>query len=419
MKREKRLIYLVIYYLLYYGIVRQFIWKSPILDIIPDVLIFYLTYYTWSKTSNVHYRKIISTSAILVFWAFLIVGVFAAIIEQISFLSCLWGLRIYVRYAFLFFSMYNCLEYKDVVRIKKIFIKAFRINLIFVPIEYFFLGQITDWIGGTFSGGNSALLFFLTPALYFFLSDYFTTHKKIDWTYLSLYFGSLLFVAIVGEIKIMYFFIPLLVFLVFTVTRRFSVRNMFFLLFVFVALLPIYRYAMSFNYDDKYIDKTFDMEAMEKETSGKGFGGEFNRSTVFEKSEIYLCDTSTHLYIGRGLGTSLMSDYFMTEFTKKNQKLVYNYFTVSYVIAETGYIGFVLLIIFHLILFFRFARYYYRFHRDPVMSYWAGIGAISILLQFILAWYNNKPVYWAFFSVILWAMIAIAIRCRLKELKRI
>lgn len=419
MKREKRIIYLIIYYLLYYGIVRQFIWNNQILDIIPDLLIFYLTYYTWPKTSKIHYRKIISTSAIFVFCTFLVVGVISSIIEHAAFLSCLWGLRIYVRYAFLFFSMYNCLEFKDVIRIKNIFIKALKINLVFVVIEYFILGIRLDPLGGTFSGGNSALLFFLTPALYFFLSDYFTSHKKIDWSYLSLYFGGLLFVAIVGEIKMMYFFIPLLVYLVFTVTRRFNMRNMFFLLFIFVALLPIYRYTMAFNYDDKYINNTFDTEVMEKETSGKGFGGAFNRNTVFENSAIYLCDTPTHLYIGRGFGTSVMSEYFMTEFAEKNKKTVYHYFTVSYVIAEVGYVGFILVVIFHIILLYRFARYYLKYHKDPVMSYWSGIGVISIPLQFLLAWYNNKPVYWAFFSVILWAMITIAIRCRLKELNRI
>lgn len=418
MKREKRLIYLIIYYLLYYGVVQQFFWNSQFLDIIPDILVLYLTYYAWPKTAKVHYRKIISSSAMFVFCAFLTVGVVSAMIEYSSFLSCLWGTRIYVRYAFLFFSMYNCLEYKDVVRIKKIFIKALNINLLFCVFEFFVLGVSGDPYSGTIFGGNGCLVFFLTPALYFFLSDYFIAHRKIDWSYLSLYFCGLLFVAIVGEIKMMYFFIPLLVYFVFTITRSFNMRNLFFLVFVFVALLPIYRYAMSFNYDENYINNTFDAKSIQSEIKGKGFGT-FNRNTVLENSAIYLADTSTHLYIGRGFGTSSSSKLFPTEFINKNKGLGFQFFTFSYVVAESGYVGIILVVLFHIILFYRFGRYYFKYHRDCVMKYWAGIGIISIPLQFLLAWYNNLPVYNAYFSVILWSLVVIAIKCRLQELNRI
>lgn len=421
MKREKRLIYLIIYYLIYYGIVDQFVWKdNHVLSFIPDILIFYLTYYTLPKESDVHYRKIISTSALYVYCVFLAVGTISWFFEHSSFVSLLWGFRIYVRYAFLFFSMYNCLNYKDVIRIKNIFIKAFKINLIFIPVEYYFFGQYSDWIGGTFSGGNSAFVFFSAHALYLFLSDYFTTHKKIDWSYLSLYFVALLFVAIVGEIRMMYYFIPLLVYSVYTITRKINLSNLFVLIFLVFALVPIYKYAMSFDYGDEYIENTFDANKIQDYTTMEGgFGTKFNRGSVWELSMKYLTDSSSSFYVGHGFGVASISDVIKSDFAQKHKDIGYQFFTVSYVIAETGVIGFVLVVSFHLILLFRFYRYYMRYRKDLVISYWAGIGVVSIVLQFFLAWYNSIPVARGYFSVILWAMVTIAIKERLKELNRI
>ncbi|GAA6338291.1 hypothetical protein I080019B2_30380 [Bacteroides stercoris] len=176
-------------------------------------------------------------------------------------------------------------------------------------------------------------------------------------------------------------------------------------------------------YNEQYVNKVFNIEAIEKETKGSYNLSEnaanisFNRSTCVEKATLIILKDEIHKLGGYGIGSANTSNKFKTWISQQYSSTTsYNWFTSSWLLIEYGWIGYSIWILILISLIGRYAHFYVK-ASDRIVKSWSALGFISALFTFIIAWYNNMPYYNAYFIYFFWAICFIAIRERLKQLR--
>lgn len=414
MTHAKKVIYLFFYWFIYSGLLKYFGINSRIIDFVPDILTLYLGYLTMRKPSDVNMHSIIGKTIIRLIYFFFIIGIAAGFIDQANPLSVLWGAHFYICYLFLIIGMWKCFEPEDIIKLRKILIQGLFINLLAVVVEVFILGIRGDLLGGTFIG-NAIGYSFMMPCLFIMAAEYF--REAIDIKVFVISIAGVVFFALAGEVKFVYFTLPVIIYSIYIFLKRFTYRHIAVLFIGYIALIPTYQYFMQFFYGQDYIDQVFTTEYVEKETSSTGFGGAFNRTTSIEMSMLYLLQDPTSMVIGHGFGASSTSGLFVNEFANKHQYLVYQYFSPSYLLAEVGWTGFLLFIAIHILLLLAFFRWYRYYKDDEIMRYWTTIGICSTLMQFLIIWYNNIPVIFNYPMSILWGLVLVAMKYRMIEIE--
>ncbi len=414
MERSKKVIYLLVYWYIYSGLLKYFGIDSKIIDYVPDLFAIYLGCLFIRKQTDVKISSLVGRPIQLLFFFFIFTGFISGFINQANPISVLWGAHFYFCYLFLLMAMLKCFEPEDVLKLRKILIQGLVVNMVAVLIEVLVLDINGDPLGGTF-WGNANGYTFMVPCLFLLTAEYYHDGVTKELFYFCL--AVMVFFAIAGEVKIVYFTLPIIIYSIYVFQKDFNYKHIFILIVGFLLIIPFYQYFMKYWYEKEYVEKVFTTEYIEKETSSKGFGGDFNRSTSIEQSMVFLLKDPVSMVIGHGFGASSTSSLFVSDFAQKHQRLVYQYFSPSYLLAEVGWTGFLLFLLVHVFLLLLFYRWYRDYKDDDVMRYWSSIGVCSVLIQFLFIWFNNHPVINNYPMVILWGLIFIAVKYRLLEIE--
>lgn len=415
--KAKKILYIILYLVLLNGVIQTYLFKSEFVPIISDILLFYLAF------SQKHDIKAVSRAVgswVVRLFAVLLVGSTAiSIMNAMPAISIIWGLRMVVRYLLLFMLVYKYFTQTDVDKFKRILIRFFWINTLIVAYQFFIEKKVADFIGGLFLGNGELFVFNLYCTLLLSKEYFIGCLSKLRFLLLLV---VEMFVAMVAEIKVMYFTIPLAIYAVYVFTKKFSVKHIVVLVCAFFFLVPCMKMAMSLMYGEEYVNKTFDMEFIQEETSHaynlseEAADFSFNRSTCVEMASTIILTDPVHLLFGYGIGSGNTSETFGTWISASYSKITsYNWFTSSWLLIEYGWVGYIIWILIILLLAYRLLRIYYK-SKDSVVKYWSSLGLISVFFTYILAWYNNIPYYNAYFIYLFWAVCFVGIRERLKEL---
>lgn len=417
--KPKKILYFVLYWILITGFIQSFIIRNEFIPFLSDILIFYLAFTKSSKNLN-EVAKTIGPVIIKLFAVLLIGSSFVSLLNLMSIQSTLWGLRMVLRYLLLFMLILKYFDARDVVKYKHILLKFFWINAFLVLIQYFVLGLIGDWIGGTFSN-NGELFVFNLFCTFVISKEYFERRLKLK--RFTLFIVVEIFTAMIAEIKIMYFTIPLAIYAVYIFVKKFTIKHLAILVIAYFCFIPIMKSVMLLMYDENYVNNVFDVEAIENETKktynlsadAADFG--FNRSTCVEMATAIMLKDDLHLLFGYGIGSGNTSSKFETWIGQQYSSITsYNWFTSSWLLIEFGWVGYIIWILILISLIWRYSCYY-RKNSDKIVKDWSALGFISTSFTFIIAWYNNMPYYNAYFIYFFWAICFVAIRERLKQLK--
>lgn len=415
----KKVLFFVLYWILINGFIQSFIIKNEFIPFLSDILIFYLAF-TKSSIKLNGAAKTVGPFIIRLFAVLLIGSCIVSFINLMPIQSTLWGLRMVIRYLLLFMLLLKYFDARDVSKYRNILLKFFWINALLVFYQYFVLGLVADFIGGTFSN-NGELFVFNLFCTFIISKEYFEQRLKTK----TFYFFIIIevFTAMAAEIKIMYFTIPLAIYAVYIFTKNFTFKHLAILFIAYFCFIPTMKSVMLLMYDKNYVDKVFDIEAIEKETkqaynlSADAAELSFNRSTCVEMATAIMLEDEIHLLFGYGIGSGNTSSKFETWISQQYRSITsYNWFTSSWLLIEYGWVGYIIWILILISLIWRYVNFY-RKHPDKAVKSWSTIGFISTSFTFIIAWYNNMPYYNAYFIYFFWAICFIAIRERINQLK--
>lgn len=417
--RAKQILYFLLYWFLYSGLIKTYLFDNLLFVILPDLLLFYLAI---DKKANYvrQVKKAVGSWVVGIFSVLLIGSTVVAFLNVMPIFATLWGLRMVVRYLLLFIITYKYFQAEDVVKIKKILISFFWINFGVVCFQYFIEGKYSDLIGGAFI--NNGELFVFTLLVSFLISkEFFIGHvpRKI----FLLFIVALMFIAMAAEIKVIYFALPLVFYATYVFTKKISIKHLLILGIAYFSLVPAMKATISLMYGEDYVNSIFDLEYIQEETTHaynlSSLDLSFNRSTCVEKAtELFLAEPF-HLLFGYGIGSGNTSQQFETWIGEKYSSTTsYNWFTPSWLLIEFGWVGFILWILILLLLAKRFYSIYSR-STDAGVKYWSSIGFLSVLFTFLIAWYNNIPYYNAYILYFFWALCFVGIRERNFNLKNV
>lgn len=416
MKQNRKILLFLILWHILGGLVSQFLFQFRLLEFLGDFLILILFFRTNRYSLKWNIRAYIGRNILGIISLFLITGVVSGLLNIQSPVTILWGFRMFARYYLLFYSACKCLDEQEIVKMTRIIQKLFLFNLFFIVFEALVLHIKGDPLGGTFAGGNSAFVNFFIPCMALLSCDYF--QGKVKKKYLVLVTCLTFYFALAGESKIIYFILPSIICAAYVLQKKFSFGRLIVLGVFPLVAIPVMEYFIRQYYGEEYANRVFDTEAIDKETSGTGFGGDFNRSTQIEMAHKYFLTAPLHTAIGYGFGVGSTSDLFGSDFGLRYKYTVFQGFSASYLLAETGWTGFVLYVLGHIILLYRFYLFYRRYQKNNVIRYWSSIGLITVGITFLMMWYNNDPVRSYNFFYYIWAMCFVSIHLQIIRLKQ-
>ena len=417
MTKTKKHIYWAIYVVLYCSVIQRYIWESQFCQLIPDVIILFLCIFEKGLTNSRAKKN--NVVPLLGRWIprmlilFLVVGLFSDAINLVKPTAVIWGVRMVFRYSLLFLLIIKNFDESDLFRLRKVLDYSFYTNTVLVFLQ-FFMGVTGDSMGGIW-GGNGELSTYIICMTFLYSGDYFNKRMKFYRYALSLV--VLFTAAIWGEIKMLYFIIPLCVYGSYVLFKKFSFSHVIVLAVAWVVAIPVLTGVLSLYYDEDYVAQTLNREELEAyNTNNYGFTEvSLNRGTIFEKSVIFL-NSPIEYAVGHGLGSGNVSSFFRTDVFETYKRTCYGFFTMSYLLIEVGYVGLVLFILVHVLLLYRFWMFYLM--KDKVVKYWAAMGMLVTGATFLIIYYNSIPLTSYYLGYLFWAMCFLGIRERIKRLNQ-
>ena len=179
-------------------------------------------------------------------------------------------------------------------------------------------------------------------------------------------------------------------------------------------IVPSLKYALSFYYNDAYIEAIFNEEERDDYLSNSGYNlgmddNGFNRNTSIENVQLlFFRDNIQTSLVGFGLGSASNSKTFGTWIADMYRFTGYFFFTSSFVLIETGWIGYILFISIYLFIMLRFLYYYIK-SKNNQEKYWAAIGTMMGIMTFIFIWYNSAPYVDYYLPFMLWGFCFLGI----------
>lgn len=417
MTKIKKHIYWVIYAAFYCSVIQRYVWPSQLCQLIPDVIILFLCIFEKGLTNSRAKKN--SVVPLLGKWIprmlilFLGVGLFSDAVNFVEPTAVIWGVRMVFRYSLLFLLVVNNFDESDLYKLRKVLDYSFYANVVLVFFQ-FFMGVTGDSMGGIW-GGNGELSTYIICITFLYSSDYF--NKRMKFYRYALIMALLFTTAIWGEIKMLYFIIPLCIYGSYVLFKKFSFSHVIVLAIAWVVTIPVLTTVLSLYYDEDYVAKTLNREELEAyNVNNYGFTEEsLNRGTIFEKSVIFL-NSPIEYAVGHGLGSANMSSIFHTDVFETYKRTCYGFFTMSYLLIEVGYVGLILFIMAHALLLYRFSLFYKM--KDKVVKSWAAIGILVTSATFLMIYYNSVPLNNYYLGYLFWAMCFLGIRERLRGLNQ-
>lgn len=214
MKKDK-LFYCTILLIFFKGFFIQFFGYMDILNLLTDILVILCAI----KTPKIPIKKIEKITGKPVVYSlslFLVIGILADILNLVPINATLWGVKNILRFFLLSYGILGRYQFLSADLFKSFFKKIFFVNILAVVID-FLSGKKGDFMGGIFAG-NGDLSIFLVISLLLFTSDYMNG-KIMKGHIIGLYVFTFC-VAMVAEIKFLYFIIPLCLYLSYIFIRK-------------------------------------------------------------------------------------------------------------------------------------------------------------------------------------------------------
>lgn len=418
MKRDKLLAFFLLYWILYSGLIRIFLFKNEIFTIIPDCILLYLSIKVYKRYKRPEISKYIYSCIPILCTIFLIIGTISMLINGCFIIPYFWNIRFYLRALLVFYIIWQVMTIKDCWKYRKIMYHAFIPNFIFCIIENY-TGKSGDALGGLFGGGNMEMVLYLMLIIFFATADYY--NKLLS----RLKFISIMTISLLlsfwGEIKLLYIVIPLFWYIGNILFNKFRFKQIATLIIGLFLFIPIMQFFLSFFYNETYVESIFTLEKTKAYTNESSFivGQEdgMNRSSSIKMTNELILKDIPHLLSGYGIGASSTSQIFRSPIGSQYLKTYFFLFTPSYIMTETGWLGLILYLSIYLLLLCTFLRYYK--YRDPVLKYWSSLGILCILIIFILIWYNITPILIFLIVYYFLAFCLVGIRDRINTLRKL
>lgn len=304
------------------------------IDGVNVVLLFYLL------TEKYDRYTALFRNFILFFLLYVCIGVF--IFEQPVILF-LWGLRSNFRFYIFFLACALMLKKDDCRKILEVFKKMLIVNAAVCTIQYFGFGYHRDFLGGLFgtdSGCNGYMNVFMIIAITYAVVQYL--RKEILLKEVTILVLSAVYISVLSELKV--FFVELImIFIIATLTTKFSYRKLSMVFLAIVALITI-AWGVPKIYPEW--NELFSAEGIiENLTSKKGYTGQgdLNRlSAISSINESFAGMNSVRSWFGTGLGSWEYSDSFdflMSENYLRYSHTHYAWISYAWIYLELGYIG--------------------------------------------------------------------------------
>lgn len=393
--------------------VKGFIIKTfgnfDLINLLADVLVICCAV----KTPKIQIKNVIKITGrpiIFSLFFFFLIGIIGDIVNSVPIKTSIWGIKNFLRFFLLTYSIIGRYKFLDSYTFKKLVTKLFYLNLLAITID-FFAGRKGDSMGGIFLG-NGDLAIFLIVSLFLFTSDYFVGRKK-KLLVVGAYVSSFI-IAMLAEIKFLYLIIPMCLYLSYVLIKKMTIMNITVFILSCMFIVPSLKYALSFYYNDAYIEAIFNEEERDDYLSNSGYNlgmdnNGFNRNTSIENVQLlFFRDNIQTSLVGFGLGSASNSKTFGTWIADKYRFTGYFFFTSSFVLIETGWIGFILFISIYLFILLRFLYYYIK-SKNNQEKYWAAIGTMMSIMTFLFIWYNSAPYVDYFLPFMLWGFCFLGI----------
>lgn len=393
--------------------VKGFIIKTfgnfDLINLLADVLVIYCAV----KTPKIQIKNVIKITGrpiIFSLFFFFLIGIIGDIVNTVPIKTSIWGIKNFLRFFLLTYSIIGRYKFLDSYTFKKLVTKLFYLNLLAITID-FFAGRKGDSMGGIFLG-NGDLAIFLIVSLFLFTSDYFVGRKK-KLLVVGAYVSSFI-IAMLAEIKFLYLIIPMCLYLSYVLIKKMTIMNITVFILSCMFIVPSLKYALSFYYNDAYIEAIFNEEERDDYLSNSGYNlgmdnNGFNRNTSIENVQLlFFRDNIQTSLVGFGLGSASNSKTFGTWIADKYRFTGYSFFTSSFVLIETGWIGYILFISIYLFIMLRFFYYYIK-SKNNQEKYWAAIGTMMGIMTFMFIWYNSSPYVDYYLPFMLWGFCFLGI----------
>jgi len=407
----KRLLDFTIIWIMLGSLIHRYLWPSQLSLLVPDIIVFMLSLANISTLSTNGFRYLTGNALRFCVYAFIFLGIASDIIHLTSPLAMIWGVRMFVRYFLLLLLILKYYSFEDVNYFHILVYKVFYLNTIFCVIQ-FFMDVKGDAMGGVFTGNGDMALFVLV-SLIIFVFDYY--NNKISLPHLLALIVISFILAMWAEIKMMYFAIPVAIYAAFVISQSFSIKNLVILLVGILLFVPVLTKTLSLYYDESYIAKTLDYNSLvEYNSNSYGFTEEsVNRGTALSITLNEILNDPLDKFIGYGIGSGTASKHFSTSAFNENKRTVYSFFTISYVLIETGLIGLILFCLIYLAFTISFYRVY-RVATDESIKYWSGLGLLLGVFSFLFIYYNSSPYSNYYLPFCIWGICYVAINEKLK-----
>ena len=265
----------------------------------------------------------------------------------------IWGFRNNFRFYIAFFVYVLFFSEEDAENYLKLFDIIFWINFVVCLIQYFVLSYEQDNLGGLFGverGCNAYInLFFCIVVTKSFI--YYLNKKEKIWV-MILKFAAALIIVSLAELKFFYIEIIVIVCAAVLITD-FTWRKLFiiFITFVGVAFGIIILTSVFPQFANYFVIDSM----IASLSSDKGYTNsqDINRLTALPIISKNILTEFHEKIFGLGLGNCDLSsiELLNTPFYNEYSQLNYNWFSVSFLFLETGYIGLLIFILFYIICF--------------------------------------------------------------------
>lgn len=354
-----------------------------ILDIAWLFLLFYMAVNRKKKLpANARSLAVI----VICFFAISLVGVLC---NYQSIYYYLWGLRNNARFFVFFFACILFLDSRSVDSCLRCFDVLFWVNFPITLFQFFALGKKQDYLGGIFGttvGCNSYMNIFLviviTKSILLFLYHRESLFQCI------LKCGLALIIAVLSELKI--FFVELLIVISMAmILSKFSFRKIGIVLLCFAGVVTAAQMVAVLFPDFAgwfSIDGIREIIGAEE---GYTMREDINRLTAGAYVMNRFLPTGYHKLFGLGLGNCDYAafDFLTTPFYTRYGWTHYVWFSLSFLLVETGIVGLALYIFFFAKLFFAIRKIEIRGTADQL---YCQLAEILSVISFVLIIYNSS-----------------------------
>ena len=318
---------------------------------------------------------------------FFLTTIVGLVMNYQSILYYLWGLRNNLRFFVFFFACIVFMQGKTAKSMLKFFDRLLWINLPIVLFQYIYMGKEQDNLGGIFgveTGCNAYMNIFLVIVVTRSMLRYL--HKEEPLLHCFAKCGVALLIAVLSELKAFFIELLIVVFMSVLITR-FSWKKLWIIVGISAGIMigaQLIGKLFPVFVDWFQWDRIWDTVSSAKGYTAKG---DMNRMTAISIAlERFLTDGWETLF-GLGLGNCDYAafDFLTTPFYSLYHRLNYNWFSTSFLILETGFVGLTLYCFFFVRLFF-VARKEGRKHKDREL--YAQMAQILSVVSLLLVIYN-------------------------------